>query len=300
MGCNSSPSHALMAQLAAQEPTPTVIHPEPKGMSGPQNTNRLAAILKRAAARHSTSAQREFLRVAGPFPLAGLAAWTNDWHAYRSCPFPHLHEGLDMFSPRGTPAVAVTNGVLDTKSQDPTSGLFVDLTDPHGTQYLYCHLEGYARNLRQGMHVHRGEVLGYVGNTGDASGGPTHLHFEVHPNGIPSPPKPFVDSWLLVAMQRARTLAGLKTLSSGGTSTRRSLGAAPAPRSAQPSVAQNWQPPAAVAGQPSSADATVPFDIVLALAAVAVVGGLVALGIGIRRRASRRSRSRQHVSVQSG
>ena len=44
--------------------------------------------------------RRAFLRLAGPFPLAGPAAWSNDWHAYRPCPYPHLHEGLDMFAQR--------------------------------------------------------------------------------------------------------------------------------------------------------------------------------------------------------
>jgi murein DD-endopeptidase MepM/ murein hydrolase activator NlpD len=301
-GCIQSPSRSLMLALAAQEPAPTFVRSEPSGMSGPQNTDQLARVLKGFAQRRHLSMRQAFLRVAGPFPLAGPAAWSDDWHAYRPCPYPHLHEGLDMFAPRGTPAVAVQNGVIDEKGSDSISGNYVELTDRHGTQYFYCHFESFPPDLHQGMHVHRGQVVGFVGNTGDASGGPTHLHFQVEPNGTPSPPKPFVDAWLLDSIQRARILAGLAPRSSDSKAVRRPAGSGPGIAlrpSAQPASVGDAQAPEAVAAQPSSTEGTVLFDLILALAAIAVIGGMLAIGIGVRRlSASRASRSRRRAQVQ--
>jgi murein DD-endopeptidase MepM/ murein hydrolase activator NlpD len=285
-GCVASPSRAMMSELSAQEPAPTLVKTEPAGMGGPQNTDALSRLVKKVATRQHMSKGQAFKRVAGPFPLAGAAAWSNDWHAYRPCPYPHLHEGLDMFANRGTPAVAAANGVLDEKGESSMSGLYVEVTDGHGTQYFYDHFEAFASKLHQGMRVHRGQVLGFVGNTGDASGGPTHLHFEVQPQGTPTPPKPWVDAWLLQAMQRARVLAGQSPSASIKNALRHQANqrrpeAAPAAGSTSPEV-QARQP---VALQPSSSGLVFGFSVlVAALAALAVIAGLIALGFEVRRR----------------
>ena len=298
-GCVSAPSRTLMSELVANEPAPTLVRSEPAGMSGPENTDTLSSLAKRFATRRKLSMRKAFLRLAGPFPLAGPAAWSNDWHAYRPCPYPHLHEGLDMFANRGTPAVAVANGVLDEKGVSSMSGLYVELTDRKGIQYFYDHFEAFGPHLHQGMRVHQGQVLGFVGNTGDARGGPTHLHFEVQPNGIPSPPKPFVDSWLLQTIQRA------KALSSGVASVPMVPAAIPfrplieeqMPLPAQ-AVAIAARPPAetgvnqnqgdTLAMSPASNRTSVGTGV--PIAAFAFVGALMALGIEIRRRAARTPR----------
>jgi murein DD-endopeptidase MepM/ murein hydrolase activator NlpD len=177
-------------------------------MGGSQDTSHLEGLLAKVSARRGITLRRAFLRVAGPFPVAGPAAWTNDWHAPRPCPYPHLHQGLDIFANRGTPVVAVRNSVVTGVISDPVTGLGLQITDGNGIDYLYAHLTAYADGVTSGQRLHRGEVIGFVGNTGDASGGATHLHFQIMPGGIPMPPKPLVDRWLLGEMARATALLG--------------------------------------------------------------------------------------------
>jgi hypothetical protein len=140
-----------------------------------------------------------------PFPVAGLAYWSDDWHAYRCCPKPHLHQGVDMMADGGTPLIAVADGVISNKVDDPLwSGLGLSITDGAGTRYFYAHLSAFVSGIHIGQRVQIGQIIGYVGNTGDAAGGPTHLHFEVHPyGGVAAPPKPYVDRWLDTSEQRA-------------------------------------------------------------------------------------------------
>jgi murein DD-endopeptidase MepM/ murein hydrolase activator NlpD len=65
-------------------------------------------------------------------------------------------------------------------------GITVWLKGESGTYYYYAHLVGYAPDVREGMVVDAGTVLGFVGDTGDARGGPPHCHFEIHPEGGPA------------------------------------------------------------------------------------------------------------------
>ena len=148
----------------------------------------------------------DILSVVGPFPVAGLAWWHNDWHAYRCCPFPHLHQGLDLFAPRGTPVVAAADGFVSQKVNGPISGLAIEITDAGKTEYFYAHLSAFGPGISLGTQVHVGQIVGYIGNTGNASRTIPHLHFEVQPNGIPVPPMPFVDRWLVQSEQRAEAL----------------------------------------------------------------------------------------------
>jgi hypothetical protein len=175
--------------------------------SGSGNTARLMAILA-ALSPDDEPRLRDILEVVGPFPVAGLAWWQDDWHAPRCCPSPHLHQGLDMFAPRGTPVVAAADGVVSQKGDSPaSSGLGIEITDGEGTEYFYAHLDGFAADLDRGDRVSVGEVIGFIGDTGNARGTSTHLHFEVQPGGLPEPPMPFVDEWLRQAESRAAELS---------------------------------------------------------------------------------------------
>jgi murein DD-endopeptidase MepM/ murein hydrolase activator NlpD len=188
-------------------PSAPYVVPEPPGMYGPQDTGRLERILSRLKGRPKLSRREAFLEVAGPFPLAGRASWSDDWHNFRPCPEPHLHKGLDLLAAAGTPVVAVADGqVTQVVNIADSSGLGVEMEDGNNIQYFYAHLSRFAPGLRLGQRVRRGDVLGYVGTTGNAQGGVPHLHFEIQPGGVAMPPKPLVDRWLLVAEKRARIL----------------------------------------------------------------------------------------------
>ena len=175
-------------------------------LGGPRSTDGLIRALQ-PLVRDGTSLRQAFLELGGPLPVAGPSQWANDWHAIRCEPTPHLHEGLDIFAPHGTPVVAVANGRLSQRTVGEVSGLSVELIDDRGIQYFYAHLSAFADGIRPGIRVSQGRVLGYVGATGNARGGTAHLHFEVQPGGVPVPPKPYVDRWLSIAEQRAHRLA---------------------------------------------------------------------------------------------
>lgn len=96
----------------------------------------------------------------------------------------HPHEALDIMAPRGTPVMAVDEGNVAKLFTSQRGGLTVyQFNDARDLCYYYAHLERYAKGLREGMLLRRGDVLGYVGSTGDASPGAPHLHFAVFRSG---------------------------------------------------------------------------------------------------------------------
>jgi murein DD-endopeptidase MepM/ murein hydrolase activator NlpD len=95
----------------------------------------------------------------------------------------HAHEGTDIMAPRGTPLLACERGIILRIGTDVLGGNKLYLKGESGTYYYYAHLDKYADGLANNQVVEAGQVIGYVGDTGNAKGGPTHLHFEIHPDG---------------------------------------------------------------------------------------------------------------------
>ena len=90
------------------------------------------------------------------------------------------HHAIDIHAERGTPVLAVTDGTIVKLHSGARGGLSVYLLDDDGvTRYYYAHLDGYAQGLREGQRVERGEVIGFVGDTGNAAPGDYHLHFSI-------------------------------------------------------------------------------------------------------------------------
>lgn len=172
----------------------------PFRLTGPNSTEALIEVLD-GLRPSGIPISQSLLEVAGPFPVAGPAWWTDDWHACRDgCT--RFHEGLDIFAPRFTPLVAAADGIVTQKGVGITAGLFVEIQDEAGVQYFYAHLQDWAE-VDVGQSVETGDVLGYVGNSGNAISTPTHVHFEFQPGGVPAPPKPQVDAWVELALRRA-------------------------------------------------------------------------------------------------
>ena len=92
----------------------------------------------------------------------------------------HPHQALDIMAPRGTPVRAVDDGKLVKLFNSKPGGLTVYQFDPTSQlAYYYAHLDRYAEGLREGMQLQRGDLIGYVGTTGNAAPDAPHLHFAV-------------------------------------------------------------------------------------------------------------------------
>jgi len=112
-------------------------------------------------------------------PVAGVNVnqLVDTFHDKRSG---HMHEALDIPAPRGTQVLAAVEGNVAKLFNSRDGGLTVYQFDNNGVYcYYYAHLDRYAPNLKEGMLLRKGDVVGYVGTTGDAPPNAPHLHFAV-------------------------------------------------------------------------------------------------------------------------
>jgi len=119
------------------------------------------------------------------FPVAGPSHFTDDF-GYVKPGGTTGHQGIDLFADEGTPLVAVDDGQA-RYGTDPMGGNVVNLYATDGTRYYYAHLsafEGASPGTRR--QVRAGDVVGYLGKTGNASSTSPHTHFEMHPQGGPA------------------------------------------------------------------------------------------------------------------
>ena len=109
------------------------------------------------------------------FPVDGASNFGPTFGAPRDG---HTHQGVDIFATEGTPVRAVVSGAV-VYSENTLGGQTATLIGADNTSYYYAHLSAYEGAARS---VRAGEVIGYVGHTGNASQTPAHLHFEIHPH----------------------------------------------------------------------------------------------------------------------
>jgi hypothetical protein len=131
------------------------------------------------------------------FPVAGPTTYSDDFGAARGT---GSHEGNDLMAAKKTPVLAVEAGRVKFWTTSANAGCMLYLYGRSGTTYYYIHLNNdltrkndnrgkcvpgvsYAKDLKDGAKVTAGQMIGYLGDSGDANGIAPHLHFEVHPNG---------------------------------------------------------------------------------------------------------------------
>lgn len=126
------------------------------------------------------------------FPVFGPNTFGDSYGASRMAgtSYAHWHEGTDINAATGTPLVAVEGGTISDLTSESLGGRGLFLRGDSGVRYFYAHLSAYAAGLHAGQRVEPGEVIGYVGTTGNAVG--AHLHFEIEVEGRAVNPYPML------------------------------------------------------------------------------------------------------------
>ncbi len=133
------------------------------------------------------------------FPVAGEASFSDDFGVPRTTTW---HHGNDIFASLGTPLVAVADGSLFNVGWNDVGGNRLWLRDALGNEFYYAHLSDFTPLARDGAVVRAGDVIGFVGATGDAVGTSPHVHFEIHPSELSAQgydgvvnPYPYLVAW---------------------------------------------------------------------------------------------------------
>ena len=135
------------------------------------------------------------------FPIYGSASFSDSFNAPRATT--GWHHGEDIFAPLGAPILAVADGIVYSVGWNEVGGLRFWLQDSAGNEFYYAHLSAFSPLAINGAQVRAGDVIGFVGNTGDAEHTPYHLHFEIHPvsllyrgyDGSAVPPHQYLLAW---------------------------------------------------------------------------------------------------------
>jgi murein DD-endopeptidase MepM/ murein hydrolase activator NlpD len=134
------------------------------------------------------------------FPVFGPTSYIDTFGAKRADVT--YHHGDDIFGSLGQPLVACTDGIVFSVGFNKVGGNRLWIVDKAGNQFYYAHLSAFAINAVNGSHVKAGQVIGFMGNTGDAEGTPYHLHFEIHPVSFlylgydgAVDPSPYLNAW---------------------------------------------------------------------------------------------------------
>ncbi len=183
------------ARDGAAPPSPTTTTPKPKpSKPSPKPASPKKPPTKKAT-RRKPPRTRALLTARGfVFPVYGKHSYSDDWGAPRQDT--GIHQGNDIFAAAGTPLVSVCDGTLHRVGTKPIPGNRLWVKCNTGDAFFYGHLSAFANDARSGLKVKAGQVVGFVGSTGDAERTPPHCHFEVHPgDGDAVDPYPFLRAW---------------------------------------------------------------------------------------------------------
>jgi murein DD-endopeptidase MepM/ murein hydrolase activator NlpD len=191
--------YAEAAATAAAPPPPP---PEPAPVTPPTTTQGTAAATASRAGAKAKKPTRSKPRTTVPpivrrplpslvpkltnkgyvFPVHGPASFVDTFGASRA--IVGWHHGEDIFAPLGAPVLAVAEGTVFSVGWNDVGGNRLWLRDREGNEFYYAHLSAFSPLAVDGAHVQAGDVLAFVGNSGDAEATPPHLHFEIHPVGL--------------------------------------------------------------------------------------------------------------------
>ena len=118
-----------------------------------------------------------------PVPVKGInrSELRDTWGAARSQG--RSHEGIDIMAERGTKVYSATEGLVADLRNNNLGGKVIWIVGPAGSWHYYAHLDDHKRGLSVGDYVRKGDVIGYVGNTGNARHTASHLHYGIYLNG---------------------------------------------------------------------------------------------------------------------
>ncbi len=171
-----APAPSPVPELAASPPAGASGERPPARANDPFPANAIAA-----PATASGVAPRLLIPVQG----VAAASLIDTYEAARG--EGRRHDAIDIMAPRGTPVLATADGVVMKLFESELGGITLyQLAPDRRTIYYYAHLDRYSRGMVEGRALRRGEVLGYVGNTGSAGPGNYHLHFEISTTENPS------------------------------------------------------------------------------------------------------------------
>jgi murein DD-endopeptidase MepM/ murein hydrolase activator NlpD len=191
------PATAASAVLTAQPAPAAALHGETERaavLARPPITRTVAPARPAARPARAVRTRAARQRVAADVPtgyvcpIRAHTSFTDTWGEPRSGG--RRHEGTDVLAAYGAPVVAVISGTIHT-DYSSNGGLSLYLRGVDGDEYFYAH---NSRNVASdGEHVSTGQLIAYVGTSGNARGGPPHVHFERHPGGgRPVDPYPFL------------------------------------------------------------------------------------------------------------
>ena len=150
------------------------------------------------------------------FPVYGSSSFVDTFGAFRGDVPGNWHHGDDIYAALGSPVLAVAHGTVFSVGWNRVGGRRLWLQDDRGNEFYYAHLSAYSPLAVDGAIVNAGDVLGFVGDSGDAEGTAFHLHFEIHPLGLLGlgydgavDPTTYLYGWRHLQDVRFQTAAGL-------------------------------------------------------------------------------------------
>ncbi|MCP3761188.1 M23 family metallopeptidase [Domibacillus sp. A3M-37] len=120
-----------------------------------------------------------------PLPIGHNYSYRSTWGDNRGWGGRRIHEGTDLFASYGVPVQATTYGVIEIKGWNDYGGWRIGIRDAQNVYHYFAHLSGFAENIKEGMIVKPGTVIGYVGSSGYGKQGtsglfPPHLHYGMY------------------------------------------------------------------------------------------------------------------------